>query len=319
MQAEEFFRQPASSKASHRYGTERHDLKHGWFAELNREYFEVHRSIVAGGSSPPEGRRLPYPSDAFRVAAEETFDILEGVAHRAMELLLPAAAAAASCGGGGAAADGTVHDEQAGRDPAMWVDPVEAEDGGGSGACVAAASDDSMSERQCLLRGGSHATPADQQTAPMSHAAVRRTLLDGTPTIESLPLDIASAVEAGAAGGPEVGGQAWGRLRAGLGASSSSSSSSSSGAAPPQLSTSMFRIHQYNSSEAGLRGGRGHAVRLLGGLRRVAQGLLRRLPFHGIAETLVSGTTSGIPGLHADLGLITVAPKSSAAGLLICK
>ena len=27
---------------------------------------------------------------------------------------------------------------------------------------------------------------------------------------------------------------------------------------------------------------------------------------------------SGIPGLHADLGLVTVAPKSSAAGLLIC-
>ena len=27
---------------------------------------------------------------------------------------------------------------------------------------------------------------------------------------------------------------------------------------------------------------------------------------------------TGIPGLHADLGLVTVAPKSSAAGLLIC-
>ena len=38
---------------------------------------------------------------------------------------------------------------------------------------------------------------------------------------------------------------------------------------------------------------------------------------HGLFSALISGTTSGIPGLHADLGLVTVAPKSSAAGLLV--
>ena len=52
-------------------------------------------------------------------------------------------------------------------------------------------------------------------------------------------------------------------------------------------------------------------------MSKFGQLLARCCPMPGLITTLFSGTSTGIPGLHADLGLVTVAPKSSAAGLLV--
>ena len=81
-----------------------------------------------------------------------------------------------------------------------------------------------------------------------------------------------------------------------------------------KMSTSMFRIHQYNSDPDGLQQG-GRWAR--SAMSKLGQLLARCCPMPGLITTLFSGTSTGIPGLHADLGLVTVAPKSSAAGLLV--
>lgn len=165
-------------------------------------------------------------------------------------------------------------------------------------------SDDDLSDSESQrLLDASHVA-LDSQGVAMSYAAVRRCLMDGVPiSVEEGPQD-------------------------------------SHGVS--QLSTSMFRVHQYNSTDESLHGGLS-VTRLILALRQQLQQLFRRLPFYAIVAALISGTTAGtssrnsvldehsepqsqaefvrmvgIPGLHADLGLITVAPKSSAAGLLIC-
>lgn len=84
-QGKEFFARPVSEKAGYRQGTKRDELRHGWFAEANRQYFEVHRSIGSTDES------LPFPdpqNEGLCAAAVATFDMCEGVAHRALELLL---------------------------------------------------------------------------------------------------------------------------------------------------------------------------------------------------------------------------------------
>lgn len=192
------------------------------------------------------------------------------------------------------------------------------------------------SERKHLL-GASHVT-LDSQVTAMSHAAIRRTLLDGMPV--GAVADTPAVVEETRASDGGDGGRTIIHAEAGEVPRLRQQPSRSG------LSTSMFRIHQYNSSEASLRGSRISAMQLVLGLRGQLQRLLRRLPCHALLSALFSGTTggvlqalastplmlqkispltrsechcaAGIPGLHADLGLVTVAPKSSAAGLLIC-
>ena len=278
-QAEQFFREPATTKALYRYATASDELKHGWFAELNREYFEVHRVIgsttslldvgvdgggAAGGSATADD--LPYPSDEFRKAADATFSILERVAHCALKLLLSERNMRDN-GESNVASD--VHSWSAGEDSHVYrVDDSSTRD----------------SERKHLL-GASHVA-VDPQATAMSHAAVRRTLLDGMPVdAEEGALEAIEEIRCSAAGD---GGRTVIQPEAGEVPRLRQQPSRSA------LSTSMFRIHQYNSSDESLRGSRVSAMQLALGLRRHLQGLLRRLPCHALLSTLVSGTTGGV-------------------------
>lgn len=194
---------------------------------------------VGGAQGGVATDELPYPSGEFRTAADATYSTLEEVAHCSLQLLLP---------------DGVVRQSTGSTDSGEGQNwSPGGPNATGEDSHIYRVDDDSArdSERKCLL-GTSHLA-LNPTAAAMSHAAVRRTLLDGT----SVDAEEGAHVQT----------------------------------TPSTLSTSMFRVHQYNSSDEHPRVS---VTQLILGLRQQLQWLFRRLPFSGLVTTIISGATAGV-------------------------